>query len=104
VWIWCKYKTECVPFKVRAFIDGNAVAATDYQTRSEDGVAYTADVAGIEVDPTVRRHRFRLPMQDQFCTDLALEFYSSEAGQPWEINRIKIMWDWDPATGVPPDQ
>ena len=103
VWIWAKYKTECVPFKVRAYVDGNADPVTDFSTINEDGVSYTAGLPDMSADPTVRRHRFRFPLQDQPLTDVALEIASSCAGVPWEIMRIKIKWDWDPSER-PPDK
>jgi hypothetical protein len=103
LWIWAKYKTECVPFKVRAYIDGNSTPVSDFTTTNEDGVSYTNGKPDMQADPTVRRHRYRFPLQDKPLTDVVLEISSSCAGVPWEIGRIKIIWDWDPSER-PPDK
>lgn len=103
VWVWTKYKTAAVPFKIKARFDGAATANTDFQTLNEDGVTATAGVAGHTVDPTVYRHRFRVPLHKLWHTDLQLEFLSDKAGDPWEITGIKILYRFDDA-GKPRDK
>jgi hypothetical protein len=97
VWIAAKYKTAAVPFKVKARFDNNAASTTDFQTLSEDGVSATAGVAGHTVDPTVFRHRYRVPLHEQWHTFMQLEFLSDLAGDPWEITGIKVLYRWDDA-------
>jgi hypothetical protein len=97
LWIAAKYSTTAIPFKVRARFDDNATATSDFQTLSEDGVSATAGVAGHTVDPTVYRHRYRVPLHEQWNTFMQLEFLSDLAGDPWEITGIKVLYRWDDA-------
>jgi hypothetical protein len=102
VWIWAKYKTAAVPFTVKARFDGGS-PSTDFATLSEDGVTAAAGVAGHTVDPTVQRHRYRVPLHEQWHTDMQLEILSDNAGDPWEIMGIKVLYRWDDA-GKPRDK
>jgi hypothetical protein len=103
LWVWVKYKTAAVPFKVKARFDGKSTSSSDFATLSEDGVSATAGVAGHTVDPTVFRHRFRIPLHEQWHTDLQLEFMSDQAGDPWEIRGFSVLYKLD-GSGKPRDK
>jgi hypothetical protein len=103
LWVWTKYKSAAQPFKIKARFDGNATPTTDFQTLNEDGVSATAAVAGHTIDPTVFRHRFRIPLHELYHTDMQLEILSDNAGDPWEIMGLKVLYRWDDA-GKPRDK
>lgn len=95
VWIWARYASNSIPFKMRVYYDGSTTAQTDIAyTRSEDGVSWTASSAAFTIDPTVQIHHFRIPL-GAWKRDVQLEFYSDYGGEPWTIYGIKLRGEVD---------
>jgi hypothetical protein len=96
LWIWARYNVAAMPFKVRAYLDGALVPTSDFATlAAEDGVSMVAAVPGIQVDPTVQAHRFRVPVMEQDAVDAQIEVRSSQGGTPWEIHAMRLVYEVD---------
>lgn len=99
LWLWMKYKSSCTPLYVKAYYDNKAIADADRLAMSEDGVTQTLSSAAVKVDPTVFNHRYRVPLNQQPYTDVQLEFYSFEAGAPWEVMACDLMYEVEQRQG-----
>jgi len=97
LWLWVAQKT-CVPFYVNLYFNGSATPESDWTARNEDGVRFIASNPDIRVDPTTTgQHRYRIPLMKRVANDVAIEIFSSEAGEPWEILDAVLVGFPDPS-------
>ena len=97
-YVWMKYKSTCTNLNVRAYYDGIQTADSDHVATisAEDGITITANKASIKAIPTTSGiYRFDIPLMNRPASDLQLEFWSKEPGPPWDIQRIKVLYDVD---------
>ena len=94
-----KYKTASTLLYMKAYLDRKSAADSDQTTAfSEDGLVMTASSAVRSNDPTVFEVSYRFPLNGVMRHTIQLEFYSNEAGAPWEINGpIKVYYELDDA-------
>jgi hypothetical protein len=92
LWIWARYKSGSIPFDVRLYFNGSNTAYQAQQAgKAEDGITSAANLPDVQIDPSVQRHRFRVPAQGQQATDMLIEVRSTRAGVPWEIHHIRVF-------------
>lgn len=97
LWIWAENKTPCVSLYLNVYYDNSSTPESDWMSRAEDGVTFVANSPNIKIDPTTSgQKRFRIPLMRKDANDITLEFFSHEAGEPWEVLDAVLVANVDP--------
>ncbi len=94
--IYCAYKPTAVALYFRAYYDGASTPDNDILvTQIEDGLVRTLNTAQMTIDETQNVYRVEIPLNKKAANDVMLEFYSFDAGDPWEIYDIVLNYNVD---------
>lgn len=91
---WCKYQSDCIPFRVYGHINGSDLKAWTHaqDNGGEDGIDMEINEQHTVVDPRFANHVYTVSLHDIDAFDMRLVIESDWPGEPWEIYAMKVCY------------